>query len=241
MKVFIIIILWIVITLMTGCNKKEIDISVENTQSQESRVDEKEFDTIQNTPEEESQIATIYRQILSQYLLETLELETYDQELSNSEMRYIPNEGNDVMYVQERDKMNLTYLYLRNELHVERLTDEHVAILLEESVNGNVYSDKAKEVVLKTFANVIAYKEIKSDADKKIKTSYDSSATEDFVTVDALVLVIGNMKEFDENGNFVDYSHEIEKLKELEKFAANMEEDLNGKLGEVPIRVLFER
>ena len=52
----------------------------------------------------------------------------------------------------------------------------------------------------------------------------------DFVTVDSLVLVIDTMREFNENGNYVDQDHEKEKTKEPEKFYEQTEKDLNGKL-----------
>lgn len=212
MKRVLILLVCMGVILLTGCHKKN-EMSVEE----------------------------IYREVLSQYLLETLELERYDQELVNSDMKYIPNEGEDIKQAQKEDKMFLKYIYLRNELHIERLSDEDVNILLEEAKKGNLYSDKARKVVINSFAYVIASKEIKSEADKKVETTYDSYLVQDFVTVDSLVFVIGTESEFDEEGNFVDYSHEEKKIEELEKFSKQMEKELEGKLDDVPIRVLFER
>ncbi len=222
MKKFIILLLCAGLILLIGCDEKENDMR-EEVQIQKSDIEE------------------VYRQVLSQYLLEILELENYDKELSNSEMRYIPNADEDVTLVQQKDKMDLKYIYLRNELHIERLSDKEKTILLEESSNGDLSSDKVKEVVVNSFAYVITPKEIKGEADKKIETAYDSYLDSDFVTMDTLVLMIGTMKEYDDKGNYVDYSHEKRKIEELERFASEMEEKLKGKLKDIPIRVLIER
>ena len=48
------------------------------------------------------------------------------------------------------------------------------------------------------------------------------------------------MGEFDAEGNYVDRMHEDEKAEQLQEYAANMEMVLEGKLGEIPIRVFVE-
>lgn len=213
MKKILIPFLCIGVMILIGCKKEDNAMSVEE----------------------------IYREVLSQYLLETLELEKYDEQLSNSEMGYIPNKGEDITEPQNRDRMVLKYIYLRNELHTERLSDEEVNILLTEAKNGNLYSDKSKEVIINSFANVIPPKKFENEEDKKIETTYDMGMNPDFVTMDSLVLMIGTMSEFDEEGNYVDLPHEEKKKEELVKFCNQMERNLEGRLGDVPVRVLLEK
>lgn len=189
--------------------------------------------------EEQSGMEEIYRTGLSQYLLEVLELEKYDKELVESDMNYIPYHEGENRYSEEqkRDKLGLTYIYLRNELHLDRLTEEETEILAKEVENTgtDTISDEAMEVIVNTFPDVISSMEIKAPEDKEVMTSYDNNT--DFVEVNALVLKISTNDEFDENGNWVNKEHEVEKQRALREFSDRMESELNGKLGDVPIRV----
>lgn len=189
--------------------------------------------------EEQSGMEEIYRTGLSQYLLEVLELEKYDKELVESDMNYIPYHEGENRYSEEqkRDRLGLTYIYLRNELHLDRLTEEETEILAKEVENTgtDTISDEAMEVIVNTFPDVISSMEIKAPEDKEVMTSYDNNT--DFVEVNALVLKISTNDEFDENGNWVNKEHEVEKQRALREFSDRMESELNGKLGDVPIRV----
>ena len=49
------------------------------------------------------------------------------------------------------------------------------------------------DVIIKTFADVIAYKPVEAPADKEIKTLYDNNG--DFVEINAIVLRIGTQSE----------------------------------------------
>lgn len=211
MKKIGIILFLIIIGMLSGCEKKE------------------------NYTAEE-----IYRKGFSQYLLEALELEKYDKMLAESEMHYIPNAADHMTDAQIADCLGLTYIYLRNDIHTERLTQDDTDLLMKEDISKG-FSSTAMDIIKRTYPDVISAKAIEKPEDKEIQTSYDSTLSSDFVTVDSLVLVIGTMSEFDKNGNYVDQDHEKEKNEELEKFCEQIEKDLNGKLGDVPIRVLFEK
>ena len=186
---------------------------------------------------ESSSMEELYRIGLSRYLLDTLELERYDKDLSESDMGYIPNEEESKSTSQKNDRFGLNYIYLRNELHLERLTKEQIKLLQREADHMEDYmiSEEAMDVIIKTFADVIAYKPVESPADKEIKTLYDNNG--DFVEINAIVLRIGTQSEFDENGSYVNKEHEVEKQKALKSFSKEMEEQLKGKLGDIPIRV----
>lgn len=221
-KVYITLFLFIIVTMfISGCGEEE-----------------RMCRDVEDIPEETS-IEKVYRIGLSQYLLETLDLEKYDRELSHSEMNYIPYEEEDRKKsdAQKRDKLGLTYIYLRNNLHLERLTKEETEILTKEAENeeSDILSDEAMNVIVNTFPDVIAYKIVETPEDKKVMTGYDNDT--DFVELNALVLKIGSKSEFDENGDYVSEEHEVEKQRALQEFSNRMEAELNGKLGDVPIRV----
>lgn len=223
-KEYITLFLFIIVTMfISGCGEEE-----------------RMCRDVEDIPEETS-IEKVYRIGLSQYLLETLDLEKYDKELLESDMDYIPYyegaTGANISESQKRDKLGLTYIYLRNNLHLERLTKEETEILAKEVENmeSDILSDEVMNVIINTFPDVIAYKIVETPEDKKVMTSYDNNT--DFVELNALVLKIATNEEFDENGNYVNKEHEVQKQRALQEFSNRMETELNGKLGDVPIRV----
>lgn len=182
-------------------------------------------------------VEEVYRIGLSRYLLDTLDLEEYDKELSESQMNYIPNDEKNESTAQKKDKLGLTYIYLRNELHLDRLTEEEIELLKKETegIETGILSDEAMRMIINTFPDVISQKQIEKPEDKNVETMYDNNG--DFVKVNTLVLRIGTKSEFDENGYYVDKEHEVEKQKALEEFSKEMESELNGKIDDIPIRV----
>ena len=103
-----------------------------------------------------------------------------------------------------------------------------------------VSEEDLNDMIQETFPRLITPREIRTEEDKKVETSYDYGFSPTFVTMDSLVFGIGTMSEFDSEGNYVDWEHEKEKMESLEIFAKDMEQQLAGKLGNVPIRVLVE-
>lgn len=204
-----LLILTGIMCIISGCNNKEKSLDVEE----------------------------VYRIGLSRYLLDTLDLAAYDKELSESQMNYIPKGEKDKSNAQKRDKLGLTYIYLRNELHLDRLTETELELLKKEteSIEMGILSDEAMRMIINTFPDVISQKQIEKPEDKNVETMYDNNG--DFVKVDTLVLRIGTKSEFDENGYYVDKEHEVEKQRALEEFSKEMEAALNGKIGDIPIRV----
>lgn len=190
---------------------------------------------------EDGSVEAYYREGLKQYLLQELDLKEYDFMLEESEMNYIPKDEESKSDAQKAGDFGLKYLYLRNELHLERLNEADIEVLKAEmKKNGSNVSEEAMSVIKATYADVITPKEVITEEDKEVLTYYDSAITPEFVTMDSLVLKIGTMGEFDANGNYVNREHETEKKESLMEFAENMEMTLKGRLGETPIRVLVE-
>lgn len=193
--------------------------------------------------EEDKMIEQVYREALNQYLISELHLEDYDNQLAESEEHFIPNDEESMTSAQKEGNMGLSYIYLRNPLHLERLSEEQKDVLVGEVASaepGSELSEELLQLIKTTFPNIISEKEILTEQDRKVLTYYDSTLKQDFVTVDTLVLKIGTMPEYDSDGNYVNQDHEFEKEDYLVLFAGQMEDDLNGLLGETPIRVLLD-
>lgn len=190
---------------------------------------------------EDGAVDAYYREGLKQFLLKELDLKEYDFMLEESGMNYVPNDEETKSGAQKAGDLGLKYLYFRNNLYLERLNEKDIETLEDEmKKNKGSVSEEAMKVIESTYAKVITPIEIVAEEDKEVLTYYDSAIAPDFVTIDSLVLKIGTMGEFDENGNYVNREHEDEKRNHLMEFAENMEISLKGRLGEVPVRVLVE-
>ena len=184
-------------------------------------------------------IERIYRIGFSKFLLEKLDLQMYDDELKEDEMNFIPCDEEHKTDTQKKDELKLNYIFVRNDVHVERLSDEQKAVLEKQDLD-KVYSNDVMDIIEKTYVDVMGYKKIESEEDKTAKTFYDERFAPVFVTFDTIVIKIATMHEYDKKGNYVNKEHEYEKEEALEKYAVNMEKELQGKLGDIPISVQIE-
>lgn len=181
-------------------------------------------------------IEQIYRIGFSKYLLEKLDLKAFDDELQKSEMKFIPCDEEHKTEAQKKDELGLEYIFVRNDVHIDRLSAEQQELLASQNLKDS-YSDEVMQLIEKTFVDVMGYKKIESEEDKKVKTFYDQKIYPQFVTYDTIVIKIATMHEYDENGNYVDREHENEKESFLSDYASDMEKTLEGKLGDIPISV----
>lgn len=175
--------------------------------------------------------SALYKKAVIEYLREQLNLETYDQEMKDSPLDFIPGE------IGEKD-IGLQYFYFKNDIHDERLSEEDQELI----DSFDEMSDEIMDAAVRTFAQAIPSREITCEEDRKIRTFYDNNLFRkpDFVTADTLVIGIKTGCEFNEDGSFKDRNHEIVKEQALQEIAAQMEKELEGSLGDTPIRVIAD-
>ena len=194
---------------------------------------------VTNQAEESMSVEDLYRFELGSMLKEKLGLAECDKELSDSELNYIANSDDYKTEPQRSDKMYLEYIYLANELHLERLSSLDYEIIESAIKEGNINGNPdVREVVERTFNSIIAYSIDK--ADEGVETSYRFWLTPQIVPVNSLVLAIGTMEEFNELGEYECYECEYRKTAGLKELASRMEEELSGMLGDTPIIVCYE-
>ena len=180
-KIISVLIVVIVVFGMTSCSKD-----------------------VTNQAEESMSVEDLYRFELGSMLKEKLGLAEYDKELSDSELNYIANSDDYKTEAQRSDKMYLEYIYLANELHLERLSGHDYEIIESAIKEGNINRNPdVREVVERTFNSVIAYSI--DEADEGVETSYRFWLTPQIVPVNSLVLAIGTMEEFNELGEYECY------------------------------------
>ncbi len=202
-----------------------------------------QIEQLEGKDTKDMELNSLYLELLGIYLKEQLGLEDYDQEISDFGCLTVDKE--DQSESQREKNMGLDYLYLRNDVHVERLTEEDQEILKAgQNAADTDARDHAMEVVVRTFPVCITPMPIEQEEDKKFPYVYDNNVSsqggEETVTMDTLLLRIATMADYDEDGEYVDAYKEVQKEKRLYELKERMETEMEGLLGDVPIKVLVD-
>lgn len=184
-------------------------------------------------------IEEIYRYGFSEFLLDKLNLKKYDEELMKNNMCFIPRDKAHKEEAQKIDQMGLQFFYIRNEVHIDRLSEEQKDVLRKQKLNTKL-ADETLQVIEQSYADVMGYEVIKTEDDKNVKTTYNLTSLPYFVTYETILIKLATMREYDKDGNYIDLQHEKEKEAALEKYVENMEKELRGKLGDTPIAIQLE-
>ncbi len=85
------------------------------------------------------QMYTVYRELLSKYLIHLLDLTTYDNEIKNSKLQFKQIEISNMDIYQKFDSDKLNYFYLRNNIYLERLSSEEYNFLYNKMLSGHKF------------------------------------------------------------------------------------------------------
>ncbi len=194
----------------------------------------------------ENRMEQLYRLGFENYLQQLFDIEKYDNLLSESELNFLPAEGDNITQQQENSMLGMKYIYVRNDIHLERLTEEDYEILKDaaeqtgEDITGDTeIPDSVQEMIERTFCNIIAPNIIEKEEDKTVLTSFDVSGSKLF-TNNSIVFYVVTQEEFDKNGEYVDEENEHQKKELLEILCSQMESEFQGKLEDTPVRVFSE-
>lgn len=228
----VVFLLSALLLMFTGCAKADAKVTEAETGQKTLTQENEEMD-----------IEKVYMTALGNYIKEQLGLEEYDNKIA--ELGCIPVDEEYQTEYQKNANMGLKYIYIRNELHLERLSEEDMELLKESLTSTEEEAqDLVMEMVVRTFENCISPSEIKSEEDKAVQTMYDEYISDQgsprMVNMNSLVLQIATQSDYDENDNIVDEELEISKEGKLIELARDMEEDMEGLLGEIPIRVFAD-
>ena len=129
----------------------------------------------------------LYSDLLYKYLIEKLELKKYDEILINSKNYYEPVKENKMDIYQFLAKDYLKYFYIRNNLYIERLTNDEISFLIKKIENGDRNLDKeTEEFIKKTYPKVIAEK----NDSKDVAVNYGPDNMAFYKSANALIIGI---------------------------------------------------
>lgn len=92
-----------------------------------------------------------YKNFFESYLKEKLPLEHIDNNMSESELNFKPIEEKDMDFYQITSNMGFKYIYLRNNLYVEKLSKEDMDFLS----TAKEYNDEVRDFISRTFKDLI--------------------------------------------------------------------------------------
>ena len=97
-----------------------------------------------------------YKMLLDKYLLTKLSLHKYEEMIINSGLRFVPLNYLDMDYYQYISSMDLNYIYLTNDIYVEKLSENDIDRVInltnEEIANPN---QELMDLVARTYEDVI--------------------------------------------------------------------------------------
>ena len=92
-----------------------------------------------------------YKKLFEEYLKEKLPLELIDDNMKKSDLKFVPIKKDDMDFYQITSTMGHSYIYLRNNLYIEKLSKEDLEYLSKK----DKLDDDAKEFIKRTYLTVI--------------------------------------------------------------------------------------
>ncbi|WP_263523683.1 hypothetical protein [Flavobacterium sp. SH_e] len=183
-------------------------------------------------------LQALYRKGLDQYLLNELNLKKYDDILANSNLRFIKRNNENQNLYQQTSSLSLSYIYLHNNIYIEKL-DRNTLYFLQGRINNHNLDvdEKLIQVVKETYPDVI---KVFLDNKEPTKGLYSVDGRK-IAWNNAVIFEIGHQSEFDEKGNYVSRENEMLKDNYLkEELIPQMEKEFSEKL-DCPVTIFIER
>ena len=174
-----------------------------------------------------------YRKYFQNYIIKTLSLDKYDKMITESDLKFYTCLEERKDYYQKSSPLN--YIYIKNNLHIEKLNNDDLKIL-EESNN----EDELIELIKKTWQNIIKIDILegrKCPSDFKTQMFEGFNTKETIISNKALIIIIR------EGGRETDLSEEeyMKNLKDkylfINEMIENMQKEIEDKL-DCPIKIV---
>jgi len=92
-----------------------------------------------------------YKKLFEEYLKEKLPLELIDDNMKKSDLKFVPIKKENMDFYQITSTMNLDYIYLRNNLYIEKINKEDLEFLSKK----DKLDEESKDFIKRTYQTVI--------------------------------------------------------------------------------------
>jgi hypothetical protein len=136
-------------------NKSSVTINLENYEKQfpfilnQKLMQEKGL-WIEKPSQRYFDLTNKYKRLLERSLIKCLPLEQIDSNMEKSDLGFVPVETPAMDFYQATSGMGLNYIYLRNNIYIEKLSEKDLALL--ESLNSE---EDEEQFVKRTLKDVI--------------------------------------------------------------------------------------
>lgn len=143
--------------------------------------------------EENIQIYSLYRKFFIEYILNMTNLKSYDDKLENSSLKFLKTIKEKMDGYQFFSCDVLNYFYLRNNLYIDKLTEEEIKELKNRiSLKDYIFDEQAKKLIGNSYKRVLKYS---NDEDIiKYSENYD-----DFLVAEGTLVIAMKYDEFGES------------------------------------------
>lgn len=181
-------------------------------------------------------LSTLYRTLLNEYI-KTICINDFDEAIKNSGLNFIPIEDENQDFYQYYNNSGLTYYYVRNNIYLERLTEEETKFLKSKLSSQDLSLTKEDmNFISQTFSKVI--KEIHDGVEEPFDTNYGPTSTGYFAPSNALVIGF-RYDRFKNNG--MDEDRFFENLMKQKSYSLNLNSQLQEILQsqlQLPVKVI---
>ena len=180
-------------------------------------------------------ISSTYKCLLEKMLVQELQLKRFDNALKNSGLNFKKVDDNNMDIYQYYSNMNLDYIYLRNNIYIENLTDEERQFIIKKYNSNNFELDnETTNFINSTYTKVI--KSPNSDAYIPTYVIYHVSPNPKFSVLNTQLILGVRYSEFYNEGLDDDMWNEM--YMKREKFIYDLINNMNNSLKDKNIIVL---
>jgi len=167
----------------------------------------------------------LYRKVFESWFLEFTSLREFNDRLVNSDLNFAPAPEKRQSFYQLYSTWDLQFVYLCSNIPIERLSEDDLSLLQSQVESGTAdISSVLTAMVKRTFSDVLMACPNKDD---DVFCGYGRGG--DISPNRSVVLEIKNYN-FDESGNFRDYSNNAARREYMEKLAEEMQQTLSGQI-----------
>ena len=181
--------------------------------------------------EEDIQLYNLYRELFTQYIINLLELKKYDEQIINSNLNFRQVKADEMDLYQYFSSEELKYLYIRNNIYLERLEEKEREFLKHKLDNNMHKLDSETEKFIANSLQRVIFEDVGGDG-KEYITFYGPSSRSFMARNDSLIIGM-RYDEFAEDGlddDEWDKQHDAQILDFLPKLFYTIEEKSVRKL-----------
>lgn len=185
-------------------------------------------------------LQAVYRANLDACLMNVLDLEDLDEELADSSLDFVSRRAEEKNLYEKESTMGLAYIYQRNNLYIEYLSEEQLSLLRQSLESGrSLITDEIQKMVWETFREVIRVRKPEDWEDETRFLYPETEGRKPKIPNQALVLGISNAMEYGISGKLLPDRYRREKYEYLDRIKKEKEKEYSEILG-TEVYILIE-